>query len=165
MNQEDIKCLLKYNPKTGIFNWAHQLNNNVNYGDIAGHRNEFARIVITIDHKNYQSNRLAWLYMTGEWPKNEITHINGKNDDNRWANLRYASRQEICKNKSIQRNNKSGIAGVSWIKARRIWHVSIRVDKKDRYLGRFKSKFEASCARKSAENKHGYYERMKNELK
>jgi hypothetical protein len=34
------------------------------------------------------ASRLAWLHMTGKWPNSEISYINGKPSDTRWANLR-----------------------------------------------------------------------------
>jgi HNH endonuclease len=44
--------------------------------------------VIEIDETEYFAHDLAWLWMTGEFPKGQIEHINGIKDDNRWCNLR-----------------------------------------------------------------------------
>jgi HNH endonuclease len=43
---------------------------------------------IRIGGRPYSASRLAWLYMTGKWPNSEISYINGKPSDTRWANLR-----------------------------------------------------------------------------
>ena len=50
-------------------------------------------ISITINKKHYRANRLAWLYMTGEWPTNDIKAVNGLPDDVRWANLKLGTRK------------------------------------------------------------------------
>ena len=44
--------------------------------------------IITIDSKDYCAHDLAWLYMTGEFPKGEVEPINGNNNDDHWCNLR-----------------------------------------------------------------------------
>jgi hypothetical protein len=41
--------------------------------------------VIWVDGKIYRATRLAWLYMTGKWPKLEIGYINRKTSDTRWV--------------------------------------------------------------------------------
>lgn len=95
--------------------------------------------------------------MTGSWPKEQIDHINHVRSDNRWINLREATNQENCKNRSISIRNKSGVVGVRWTKGKTKWAAYIHVNSKDKYLGFFFDKFEAICARKSAENKHGFH--------
>lgn len=49
---------------------------------------------------HYKASRLAWLYMTGEWPKYEMDHINHVKDDNRWVNLRDVTPAENCANRT-----------------------------------------------------------------
>jgi HNH endonuclease len=55
---------------------------------IAGARNGRGYHQIRIGGRPYSASRLAWLYMTGKWPNSEISYINGKPSDTRWANLR-----------------------------------------------------------------------------
>ena len=43
---------------------------------------------IEIDGHPYRSDHVAFLYVTGKWPRGDIEHINGNNADDRWANLR-----------------------------------------------------------------------------
>ena len=72
-----LRKWLKYDPATGVFRWRANRHGRVEIGDVAGcivqpkgHR------VIGIDDGRYRANRLAWLYMTGKWPKLEINYIN-----------------------------------------------------------------------------------------
>jgi hypothetical protein len=61
---------------------------NAPVGAIAGARNGRGYHQIRIGGRPYSASRLAWLYMTGKWPNSEISYINGKPSDTRWANLR-----------------------------------------------------------------------------
>ena len=60
-------------------------------GSIAGAKNGRGYHQIRIGGRPYSASRLAWLYMTGKWPNSEISYINGKPSDTRWANLREAT--------------------------------------------------------------------------
>ena len=54
----------------------------------AGYINSDGYRIITINGREYFAHDLAWLDMTGEFPKGEVEHINGNNNDDRWCNLR-----------------------------------------------------------------------------
>jgi hypothetical protein len=69
---------------------------------------------IQINGKTYQAHRLAFLYMTGKFPPDEVDHINHEPSDNRFVNLRQVTRLENLRNQSLSKNNKSGFTGVSW---------------------------------------------------
>jgi len=95
--------------------------------------------------------------MTGEWPKVDIDHINGRRDDNRWCNLREVTRKENCRNRKRPKTNTSGCIGVSQRENSGKWRAYINNDKNKRvYIGDFTSKEEAIAARKAAEIKYGY---------
>jgi hypothetical protein len=64
-----------------------------------------------LDRKLYSAARLAWLYVHGEWPKNQIDHINRVRDDDRLVNLRDVTRTENQNNRS---NNNGLPEGVQW---------------------------------------------------
>ena len=53
---------------------------------------------IQIKGKTYRSNRLAWMYMTGQWPSECTDHIDGCRTNNAWWNLREASIAENKRN-------------------------------------------------------------------
>ena len=111
LTQEKLKTLLNYNPETGIFTWKKRNQN------ISGTINNKGYVVIQINNKIYLAHRLAWLYMTGLWPKNDIDHFNQVRTDNRFFNLREATRKENCQNvHKPHPNNSSGYLGVYWNK-------------------------------------------------
>ena len=113
--------------------------------------------MIGVDNKVYSAHRLMWLHVYGDWPKGQIDHINGDRLDNRPANLRDVSATENQRNKCLAKNNKSGIPGVVWVKAKGKWQAQIWNDCKSIYLGQHGNIFDAACARKSAENMYGYH--------
>ena len=74
-----------------------------------------------------------------------IDHINGNVLDNRRCNLRLCISADNIKNQSISRRNTSGFKGVHYQKKRKKpWTASIRVNRKNIFLGRFEIG-RASC--------------------
>ena len=108
--------------------------------------------------KTYRAHRIIWLYQTGEWPEEQIDHINHDRKDNRWLNLRQVSNEENHRNISQQRNNRSGYTGVSWDKRCSKWYARIMVDNKKIELGYFDLMEDAVEARREAEIKYGFHE-------
>lgn len=96
----------------------------------------------------------------GDWPKNEIDHINKDKQDNRINNLRDVTTAENQRNRKLMVTNKSGACGVHKLNKRYsalVWSAVIMVDKKQIYLGSFRTKEQAIKARKAAERKHGFH--------
>ena len=86
-----LRKVLSYAPTTGIFRWKVSASSRAPVGSIAGAKNGRGYHQIRIGGRPYSASRLAWLYMTGKWPNSEISYINGKPSDTRWANLREAT--------------------------------------------------------------------------
>lgn len=86
----------------------------------------------------------------GDW----MDHIDRNTFDNRKTNLRPCTPLGNSQNKSIQRNNISGISGVTWEEDRQKWKAFIKVNKKDKRLGNFINKEDAIKARLEAEAKY-----------
>ena len=126
-------------------------------GTRAGKVNGSGYVLIQINGKHYRAHRLAWLASTGSWPCQKIDHINGDKLDNRIINLRDVSTLENNRNMPLLVNNKSGRVGVSWYSARSEWVAHIKVDGRQKILGRFKSKDLAIAARESAERELGFH--------
>jgi|UPI000695CACA hypothetical protein len=145
---------LDYDPETGLFTWKHTLNPKVRAGAVAGSINDRGYRTISINVRHRRAHRLAWLVMTGSWPDNDVDHINGNRDDNRWENLRAATRSQNNMNSRMRVSNVTGMKGVAFNKMRGTWQASIKIDGKYKHLGAFKSPEEAKSAYDLAANKH-----------
>lgn len=146
LTHERLVSVLSYSPQTGEFTWKVSTTNSVRAGCRAGRKHRDGYITIGIDNCDYLAHRLAWLYVHGKWPENEIDHINQIRHDNRICNLRNATRSENARNRGMQSNNKSGFKGVCWDKSRNRWAACIRVHGKTIHLGRFSDAAEAHAA-------------------
>lgn len=155
VSHERLLSVLSYDPNTGQFVWR-KFGGTRKIGDIAGYKTPRGYFSIMLDKHHYQSHRLAWFYMTGEWPV-QIDHINQNPGDNRFCNLRNVTAAENNKNKKLAKTNKTGISGVMWSIDRKKWFVSIKVNKKAKTLGYFGDFFDACCVRKSEEVKNGFF--------
>lgn len=127
LTQEKLKELLDYNPETGQFHWRVDRSDRVKAGHIAGGSSlSHGYKRIGIGYRNYPQHRLAFLYMTGEWPSKLVDHINGNKADNRWGNLREADDLQNARNKSMQSNNTSGHIGIRKPKDRKKFVVQVQ---------------------------------------
>lgn len=172
ITQSELQKLLHYDPETGLFTWlprpksmfktARAFNAwNTRYsGKGAGciqkiKTNKY--IVIKIhDHLHY-AHRLAWLYVKGILPEDQIDHIDGNGTNNAYTNLRDVDSQENSKNAKMYSNNKSGKTGVTWNQKHGKWHANITIDGKQEYLGCFNDLKLAISAREDAERSAGFH--------
>jgi hypothetical protein len=136
LTQEKLKSLIRYEPKTGNFYWSVNRPNGSKAGDMAGSVDSCGYIVIGIMGNVYLAHRLAWLYMTGEWPLSFIDHVNTNRNDNKWENLRLADKVLNGQNiRKPRKHNKTGFLGVHIQKGK--FKAQIKVDKKPMHLGYF----------------------------
>ncbi len=153
MTQQYLKTILDYNLETGIFIRKSSYHKN-RIGKVAGGLMKNGYINITLYYKHYYAHRLAWFWVTGKWPKNQIDHINNKRDDNRWCNLREANQTQNNGNSLLSRKNTSGYRGISWCEARKKWQVGIHINNKRKALGRYKNLKDAIKVYNKAAIKH-----------
>lgn len=136
LSQDRLLELLSYDPELGSFVWLVSMK-----GRRAGTPAKASRpdgyVRIRVDKKLYYAHRLAWLYMTGEWPKHEIDHINGDPGDNRWCNLREATSTQNHANSRCPDHNSSGYKGVTFDRIKGRWRAYITVDGRHIFLGFF----------------------------
>ena len=154
LTQHQLKELLHYDPETGVFTNKVTRNPRAKQGTVAGSLNTLGYVVIQVNKQKTHAHRLAWLYVYGCWPKNQIDHINRIRNDNRLCNLRDVSRSDNCQNLSLPSHNKSGHMGISWVKQRSLWTVYIKVNKKNKWLGCYKDLDDAVAARKAGEKEY-----------
>lgn len=143
LTAEKLREALCYDPSTGIFTRKIRASN-AKAGDVAGSAG--ARYsVIWLNGRKYLAHRLAWLYMTGEWPRMYIDHINGNGMDNRFSNLRVATDRLNRENLRSARsdNRSSGLLGAHWCEYHKKWKSHIRHCGRLKHLGYFSSAKEA----------------------
>jgi len=155
--QKELKELFEYNPATGNFVRLVSVSSGAMVGDVAGCV-DGRYIRIGINDILYLAHRLVWLYVYGIWPENQIDHINHNGLDNRLKNLRCVNGVENNQNKPLQKNNKSGVTGVYFCNTNQKWISQIKAEGRRITLTSSEDKFEAICARLSANNKFNFHE-------
>jgi len=116
------------------FNWLSKFKWNCNYG-----------------YATMRPSKTGHIFMhhliVGKPPKGFLVdHINRNTLDNRRSNLRIIDSSFNQRNQGIDKLNKSGYKGVSFVKDRNKWLASIKANYKSKFLGRFDTKEEAAIA-------------------
>jgi hypothetical protein len=153
LTQSELQLLVIYDPSTGRFINKIERNPRALKGATAGYTNTIGYTVIQINGHKLHAHRLAWLYMTGEWPDCQIDHINRIRSDNRFVNLRQATILQNSHNTKDRVNNTSGHRGVTWNKHSSKWQAQISIMGRNTYLGLFDSIAEAVAVRQQAVTK------------
>lgn len=146
-----MKELLDYDSETGIFTRLVSLANCCNVGDIAGYLRPDGYIGINVDGSLFLAHRIAWLYVYGYLPENDLDHKDRIRHHNWIDNLREVSRQCNIRNSWNRKNNVSGVKGVSWNSQHKKWRAQIMVDRKSKCLGVYEDFGDAVSARLAAE--------------
>ena len=152
LNATRLREVLAYDPETGIFTWIIKPGNLPLVGARAGWREKDGSARIMVDRHRYFSHRLAWLWMTGEWPPSLIDHKDTDRSNNRWKNLRLATQSQNLGNSKRPRNNMSGFKGVRRVNGR--WHARIKVGYVEKHLGYFDTPEDAHAAYCAAAKQH-----------
>lgn len=142
LTQEALRAALHYDHQTGVFSHTRS-GSGVHVGMAAGRIDSWGYRQIRVNNRRYAAHRLAFLWMTGEWPKQVVDHINGDKDDNRWTNLRDVSQGVNCQNiRAPNRKNTTGFLGVSMEPSGR-FSARVYLNRKPIYLGTFDTAEEA----------------------
>ena len=159
LDAEKVRELFFYNSKTGVLKWKK-----------AGRGRRPNRIAGALDGKGYcfvhlrpygfyRTHRIIWLWKTGKWPPGEIDHKNGIRSDNRWCNLRSATRLQNCHN-TRRTKSKTGIKGVFWHDECKGYAAVIHAEGRKIWLGAHKTpELAAAAYRKAAKKYFGEFAR------
>lgn len=150
-----VREVYDYDSATGIFKYKINRGSK-RAGDVAGTLNADGYVQLRFENKLTYAHRLAFLWMTGEWPRADVDHKDGVKDNNAWANLRAKGKSVNNRNRRQLKSNTSGHVGVSWDGERSQWAAHIGVDGKQIFLGRFDHFEDAVTARLGGEIKFGY---------
>lgn len=149
-----------YVPETGAVLWRRSPSRKVRVGTPAGTpcgkgRKKYLNIKIKGGY--ILAHHVAFFLSFGRMPVTEIDHEDGNGLNNKLGNLREVTHAANMKNVRIGSRNSSGVVGVTFSTRNSTWESSICVDGQRIYLGSFKEKDSAICARKSAEMQYGFH--------
>ena len=165
------RSFLRYEPETGMLFWRERLPEHfATEGRTAEHScaNWNARwagkeAFTPIGGPGYRqgsilgiktyAHRVIVLMVTGMWPDACIDHVNGNKLDNRWGNLRAASRTENNRNTKGRFARKGPHKGVRPTRSG-TWRARIVVDKMEISLGTYACATAAALAYDRAALKH-----------
>ena len=187
LTAEIARELLTYNPDTGKLFWKERplkyfKNQNPNYAKRWNNRwvgkealtsinrrksGQIARLRGGFFGKKYCTHRIVWLIYYGEWPKNEIDHINQDPTDNRIENLRDVTHAENNRNRTLQNNSTTGYIGVSYCTSRLTtkYRADISINNVNKYLGFYDTAEEAAAVRAVASINYNFHPNHGNEKK
>ena len=179
LTAEIVRDLLTYNPDTGKLFWKERplkyfKNQNPNYAKRWNNRwvgkealtsinrrksGQIARLRGGFFGKKYCTHRIVWLIYYGEWPKNEIDHINQDPTDNRIENLRDVTHAENNRNRTLQNNSTTGYIGVSYCTSRLTtkYRADISINNVNKYLGFYDTAEEAAAVRAVASINYNFH--------
>lgn len=112
MSADRLRALIAYDPLTGVMRWVTSPNRRIRVGSVAGFTFAGQRI-IRLDGRRYQASRVAWCFVHGAWPTEEVGFANSDSEDLRLSNLRHASHQFHLQNRRAPSSrNAIGVLGV-----------------------------------------------------
>lgn len=143
LSHEHLLSILSYYKESGNFVWLVTSGRAVR-GQIAGHIRKDGYVQIIIEKRQYRAHRLAWFYVTGEWPRGRLDHEDNCGSNNRWDNLRPATHSQNMANRKLNANSSTGYKGVS--QRGKKYRAYVNKDGRRHYLGLFGTGAEAAAA-------------------
>ena len=149
---ERLREVLSYDPETGVFTrkidilcGMYRGRTIAKAGDVSGSRGTGGYLFVGVDGRQYYAHRLAWFYMTGEWPKEQVDHKNANRADNKWTNLREADHSLNSQNRRKPNLGKP-LQFLGVYKHREAFQAKIEIEGKQKYIGSYKTAEEAYSA-------------------
>ena len=159
LTQDRVRQLFVYDQATGKLYWKPR--KGVAAGREAGcvsKKDGYRRV--GIDFTGYLVHRIVWLYEIGEMPPGLLDHVNMDRLDNRFENLRLATKSQNGFNRLRSKRNNSGFKGVCYDKSKGNYLAKICVNYKQINIGRFSNPEDAHAAYAAAtERLHGNFAR------
>jgi hypothetical protein len=153
-----LRELLSYDPETGLWEWivprpgSRKSREAGTLNKVDGYRR------IMIDGRLYLAHVLAWFWMTGEWPEDEVDHRDTDRANTRWENLRDATHAQNQWNANKRQDNTSGFKGVSYHRPSGKWWARLGVNGKRHSLGLHDTREAAHAAVvRAGEEFHGEF--------
>lgn len=161
---EELRQLLSYDPETGKLFWkergpewftgtprspewlAKWWNSRFAGAEAFTTANSNGHKTGAVFGVKYLAHRIIWAMVTGEWPEDQIDHIDGDRAHNRFENLREATNAENCQNREAVSRSSSGHIGVHYNSTLHKWRAGIGKDWKYYWLGNFDHKEDAIAA-------------------
>jgi hypothetical protein len=150
---EQFKQILSYDPEDGTFTWLVNRHSRVRIGQAVGSPvGKRGYLSTRIAGRNYYLHRIAWLWMTGQWPRATVDHIDGNRGNNRFKNLRDVS--QAAQRQNIYRSmRKDGLLGAHYDARDKVWVAQISVSGCYKRLGSFSTEKEAHAVYIAAKRK------------
>jgi hypothetical protein len=142
LTAERLREVLSYDPESGEFRWKRVYRGISRSRPAGSPGKRRGEVTIRVDGDTFLAHRLAFLYVTGAWPLNDVDHIDGDPSNNKWSNLRDVPHQTNQQNirAAHKSNRSSGLLGVSLHVASGLWRARITVSGKEQCLGYFHDK-------------------------
>lgn len=160
LDLNELKSALTYDPFTGEFIWV---GNGKPAGYFASNRNGTWK-QIGFKGERYSATHLAWVLVTGRWPKHRIGHHDGNAMNLKWSNLFEDHDNLIYRSRAIQSNNTSGVPGVYQRRSDGLYEARIHKDGELVYLGTRRVKEDAEALRIEAERLMDYHPKTKSDV-
>lgn len=146
-----LKKLIHYDPNTGELKRLTSFRGpSVNSKQIGSVTNKGYLYIRLGSKDRVLAQVLIWFYMTGVWPDKLVDHKDKNKLNNRWDNLRLATNSESTANRGLNKKNKLGVPGVSYVPSLGKYRARIGKDYKAIWLGTFDTIEEASSAYQKA---------------
>lgn len=139
---------LVYEPETGIVRWRMTGRGWRKATNEAGSVSSNGYRIIKVDGVTRGAARIIWAMVTGKMPAEEIDHKDLDQSNNRWNNLREATRTQNGVNRRLPKNNTSGLRGVHHHRYSKSnpWLARISLGNQSVHLGVYPTAAEAHAA-------------------
>jgi hypothetical protein len=158
-----LRAIFNYNPETGELFWKARTPDMFAEGSLGraavckSWNTKFAgKKAFSDDRKGYyqtplygrvyRTHRIIWVLQTGQWPSEHIDHADGNGKNNRFGNLREATKAQNAFNAKTRVDSETGLKGAAPTKSKKKFVGYIRNSGRKTYLGTFNTPEEAHAA-------------------